>query len=63
MQHTLCFCENLNVNQTHFKGVNSGQFLEIDDSPDKRHQLFGANVISSSGNVHPKTSFKNVQQL
>ena len=53
--------ENLKVNQTHFKGVNSGQFLEMHDSPNKRHQLFGANVISSTGNVHPKTSLKNVQ--
>ena len=57
MQHKLCIFENRKVNQTHFKGVDSGQFLEIHDAPNTRHQLFRANVISSTGNEHPKTSF------
>ena len=57
MQHKLCILENRKVNQTHFKGVDSGQFLEIHDAPNTRHQLFRANVISSTGNEHPKTSF------
>ena len=49
--------ENLKVNQTHFEGVNSGIFLEIHDSPKKRHQMFGTTVISSSGNVKYNFTF------
>jgi len=50
------------VNQTYFKGVNSGQFLEIPDSPEKRHVSFGLNVLSSTGNESYIQS-KNRQKL
>ena len=49
------------MNQTYFKSVNSGQFLEIPDSPDKQHLSFGLNVLSSTGNenyIHSKNRQK-----
>ena len=40
------------MNATHFKGVNSGLFLEVDPSNSNRHQQFGQVVLSTSGNAY-----------
>ena len=40
------------MNKTHFKGVKSDQFLEIKESSFQKHQRFGGNVITTSGNAH-----------
>ena len=47
----------LKVNKTHFKGLNSGKLLEIDDSSSNLHQHFYPIVVSSSGNIHTYKDF------
>ena len=49
--------EILKVNKTHFKGYNSGEFLEIHDLSSNLHQQFGPIVVSSPGNILSKNSF------
>ena len=56
MIHIICsrlstWYQNLKVNETHFRGINSGINFDINDSPSKTHQLFYPTVISKSGNA------------